>query len=560
MRLFKMLALLCLLPLCAFAQSECDSFTFPNDDFEDYSSASCQNQDNRAFNDGCVTGWIAPHGKPNMLVNGNFLANYMGVSAYEGTNFAGVSATSQNASGPTNCLNSAIAVNLNLVPGREYEVFFYAKTAHEGNPQSMPTLPIDVSIRYTRNLTNSGTPGGDEICDDLIFASNSPQVYQESNFETDNWTLQSFSFTANSSNDQLVFYASQSKLGVSSYTTYWLLDNFQVEECDPCPANPSAAFSIDPDPAPGNNQSLDVVGYQTYDAPHTRNWIVYTSSEPNGPFSLYGEYQTNEFPIIVPEGVYYTIIHQLEVCGEEICYGQNHCSNCGKNFQGGNCDYCGVIENCELPIAEPPCSKDAPTGLDCEYVSGVGNVLNWTALNNVSGYEVRFSYNGSSGPWGLCSGNSFPAFSLTTQTNSIPRPSSLSSCYCWKVRSICKDGSLGQWSSSVCYDALAPACKIGPDPEPDPVKLRPTAGNGHDVLNVYPNPGTELFNIKWNGSSDPSTNVSVMDMTGKVIHSASANENSTYQWRPDVILPNGIYLIRVENGQQLLTKRVALQR
>ncbi len=79
-------------------------------------------------------------------------------------------------------------------------------------------------------------------------------------------------------------------------------------------------------------------------------------------------------------------------------------------------------------------------------------------------------------------------------------------------------------------------------------------------FNLYPNPSQGLFNLELNSSSAQSIQLNVFDLTGKVIYE-SLIEGRTGDFQEELNLlglPNGIYLLQIEQGGQYLNKKLVI--
>lgn len=76
-----------------------------------------------------------------------------------------------------------------------------------------------------------------------------------------------------------------------------------------------------------------------------------------------------------------------------------------------------------------------------------------------------------------------------------------------------------------------------------------------NIINIYPNPSQNIFNISWKGLAN--THIKVYDLTGKLVAIKEAKPNSnTYQLDLSAY-SKGIYLARIEiDGQQVVKKLV----
>ncbi len=77
-------------------------------------------------------------------------------------------------------------------------------------------------------------------------------------------------------------------------------------------------------------------------------------------------------------------------------------------------------------------------------------------------------------------------------------------------------------------------------------------------INVYPNPATDFINVNFNVLSKTSDfSLTMLDMTGKVV---STSNNTTGEFQINTSEFNkGLYIIKVQNGDQVTTTKVIIQ-
>lgn len=78
---------------------------------------------------------------------------------------------------------------------------------------------------------------------------------------------------------------------------------------------------------------------------------------------------------------------------------------------------------------------------------------------------------------------------------------------------------------------------------------------GFDV-NVFPNPSAELIAVQMNGIVTEHLNVDLLDVTGKLVSSAKINAGSTIAYFDVQTVYEGVYFVRISNGELQTTKRV----
>lgn len=77
-------------------------------------------------------------------------------------------------------------------------------------------------------------------------------------------------------------------------------------------------------------------------------------------------------------------------------------------------------------------------------------------------------------------------------------------------------------------------------------------------LNVYPNPGNGVFNIS--GLSGNSTRITVIDLTGRTVAERTLNNGSAVQEVALTDLTDGVYQMRIEQGEKVEVKKIVIRR
>jgi hypothetical protein len=81
--------------------------------------------------------------------------------------------------------------------------------------------------------------------------------------------------------------------------------------------------------------------------------------------------------------------------------------------------------------------------------------------------------------------------------------------------------------------------------------------NASATLNVYPNPSTGMVNISLGGVSTGNEKITLTDLLGRqVAEIAAGQQHISYDASA---LPKGVYLVRLQNGAQVVTRKLELQ-
>ena len=75
------------------------------------------------------------------------------------------------------------------------------------------------------------------------------------------------------------------------------------------------------------------------------------------------------------------------------------------------------------------------------------------------------------------------------------------------------------------------------------------------AFEIYPNPTSGLFNLVPGDISNINMEVCVIDITGKTLQSEMLNGSSSYRLNISN-LPEGIYFLRLKDGERIVTKRI----
>jgi len=121
-------------------------------------------------------------------------------------------------------------------------------------------------------------------------------------------------------------------------------------------------------------------------------------------------------------------------------------------------------------------------------------------------------------------------------------------------------GYNGAFSTTQCYNLLvetsATAFKLSSDAAELALEQTPV------TFNVYPNPVSGIANIRLvQGTNDEPVNISVFDLTGRLVISQTANNTKEAgDFALDCTnLSDGIYIIRIETGQEAVSKKIIIQ-
>ncbi|MBL0097506.1 MAG: T9SS type A sorting domain-containing protein [Bacteroidetes bacterium] len=82
-------------------------------------------------------------------------------------------------------------------------------------------------------------------------------------------------------------------------------------------------------------------------------------------------------------------------------------------------------------------------------------------------------------------------------------------------------------------------------------------------INLFPNPATDKLTIAL-GSNNKKVEITIADMTGKVIYSKTASDPDSYQEQKIEVTTQdfaaGIYVVQIQTGEFFATKRLVVEK
>jgi hypothetical protein len=91
--------------------------------------------------------------------------------------------------------------------------------------------------------------------------------------------------------------------------------------------------------------------------------------------------------------------------------------------------------------------------------------------------------------------------------------------------------------------------------------FQPLVSNGNELLNqldVFPNPAREVLNLNYEVQSEQAV-LGLFDLTGRQVLNRALDSNESYMELNIGELESGIYMLRIKDGDQIITKRVVKQ-
>jgi len=211
------------------------------------------------------------------------------------------------------------------------------------------------------------------------------------------------------------------------------------------------------------------------------------------------------------------------------------------------------------------CETTAPENPRCQYF---GNQLQlvWDPVPGATCYVISIEPDNNDPNTKKCCKipNAFQPFAVSVLSNKLNVSPNWPKCFKWRVRACCGVGNFGPWSAYRCQNKFS-KCPI--------VGIANGGNNNSDSINdklqdgelsVYPNPGSNEFNIQFTAEPNTIADISIVDNTGKLVYSLSQQSgdlgNIYLQWTPSYELLTGIYFLEVRTENKIYHEKLLLQR
>jgi hypothetical protein len=79
-------------------------------------------------------------------------------------------------------------------------------------------------------------------------------------------------------------------------------------------------------------------------------------------------------------------------------------------------------------------------------------------------------------------------------------------------------------------------------------------------VGIYPNPATDLIAVQFGGLVESDFRLDLIDATGRIIESKSINKGQTIAYFDVQTVYNGLYFVKISNGNQSITRKVIIAR
>jgi hypothetical protein len=167
---------------------------------------------------------------------------------------------------------------------------------------------------------------------------------------------------------------------------------------------------------------------------------------------------------------------------------------------------------------------------------GTSATLSWDATPDAEGYRIQGGEVSGVKRFVATIGNSL------TLSGSVLDPST---CYQWRVRARCNDGSKSPYSPVVgfCTDSV-------------PLRM------AQDIaVEVYPNPASDFARLQFENDRSEQMQVLVLDLSGKLVtqHSVVVAEGANTVELETASLPNGSYIVQLEGESRVRAFQLDVQ-
>ncbi|MAN04738.1 MAG: hypothetical protein CMI35_16780 [Owenweeksia sp.] len=189
-----------------------------------------------------------------------------------------------------------------------------------------------------------------------------------------------------------------------------------------------------------------------------------------------------------------------------------------------------------------PCNPNPPEQLKCS-ITPFGHRLGWQAVPYTAYYEIAVYQSDPN----CCSTPFLPGEVIVQTTNTIDTIG-FSSCFSWRVRAVCGNGSASAWSDPICACKPRRTSKTDASENGDPTSLD-EAGSFHiSEVSLVPNPAHSfaLLNVRMEQAPEHHGQalLHIVDVAGHTVYSGPCTINSENRIDLSGLIP-GMYLYQV---------------
>jgi hypothetical protein len=209
--------------------------------------------------------------------------------------------------------------------------------------------------------------------------------------------------------------------------------------------------------------------------------------------------------------------------------------------------YVGNNVDCDDDLNTSLCPL--PEFITVEPVGLNGANVSWTGSDCATGYN--YMYRDPLGVWS--------APSTTTNTSFSLSGLSPASQYLTRIRTRCASPN-PEATSAWVYFTIVTGLPMGLTENSDPQQNSTTSTAF--ALDIYPNPGNGIFNIRLDSNTDEQVSITVLDGIGKQVYTTqwTVFEGQTIDQVDLSHLANGVYQVQVRHNDQLLTRKVVMMK
>jgi hypothetical protein len=175
---------------------------------------------------------------------------------------------------------------------------------------------------------------------------------------------------------------------------------------------------------------------------------------------------------------------------------------------------------------------EMPAGLNTTNTTTTVARANWNAAAGANSYTLRYRVTSPPGS---------DLWKAATGTGKWLTPLTLGTDYSYEVRSVCTSGN-SAWSATETFST--------------PASKEATIGDvGISSVSLYPNPVHDFIFINYKMEPGQAPRLEVFDMLGRVAISQSLDSGEGTLRLETGSLASGHYLLKIRNGNEMLTKR-----
>ncbi|MEO8151181.1 MAG: T9SS type A sorting domain-containing protein [Bacteroidia bacterium] len=179
-----------------------------------------------------------------------------------------------------------------------------------------------------------------------------------------------------------------------------------------------------------------------------------------------------------------------------------------------------------------------PTGLSATNITSSSAKTNWNVVSCAAGYRVQYRLNGTT-TWTT-------KINITTNFKNLTGLLS-STVYDWRVATKCPDGSYSAYTAIQNFTTLV-------------LKQESSFAENDRVINLFPNPGTDIVYLQSDETIEPNATVFIYDMTGRKMNvGISKSDEFTFEIKAGS-LAEGAYTVALMTDKMIEKKKLIIAR